>query len=246
MTVPSTSIASFLATGGDRLLVRSLLGLPRHGGPRPARRGTVMRAPRGGGARTGRGIGGGHGGERPRCRGRGRGGRWAGARTASVSGGDHDGQALARGVVGGEDPRPFGGDGDGMLEVGGEAAVRGAHGPAVVVPAPLRAAEHEHRLDGQAEARLELPPARGETVVRDLGILVHLGADAVSHEGPPAAQAVRDGHALAGGGPAPAAGGAGAPGPPLPPGGGGGGWGVAGPRPPPPGSRSSTSATRRP
>src|SRR3989304_3409699 len=217
MTVPSTSIASFLAPGGDRLLVRSLLGLPRHGGPRPARRGTVMRAP-----------------------------RWAGARTASVSGGDHDGQALARGVVGGEDPRPFGGDGDGMLEVGGEAAVRGAHGPAVVVPAPLRAAEHEHRLDGQAEARLELPPARGETVVRDLGILVHLGADAVSHEGPPAAQAVRDGHALAGGGPAPAAGGAGAPGPPLPPGGGGGGWGVAGPRPPPPGSRSSTSATRRP
>src|SRR3970282_198765 len=171
MTVPSTSIASFLATGGDRLLVRSLLGLPRHGGPRPARRGTVMRAP-----------------------------RWAGARTASVSGGDHDGQALARGVVGGEDPRPFGGDGDGMLEVGGEAAVRGAHRPAVLVHAHPLAAEHDHRLDGQAEARLELPPARGETVVRDLGILVHLGADAVSHGGAHDAPAVRDGHVLAGGG----------------------------------------------
>src|SRR3989304_9342650 len=96
MTVPSTSIASFLAPGGDRPLVPSLLGRRRPGGPRPARRGTVMRAP-----------------------------RWAGARTASVSGGDHDGQALARGVVGGEDPRPFGGGGNGMLEVGGGAGGRG-------------------------------------------------------------------------------------------------------------------------
>src|SRR3989304_48284 len=107
VTGPSTSIASFLATGGDRLLVRSLLGLPRHGGPRPARRGTVMRAP-----------------------------RWAGARTASVSGGDHDGQALARGVVGGEDPRPFGGGGGGVVAGGRRAAARGAPGPPARSTAP--------------------------------------------------------------------------------------------------------------
>ena len=44
------------------------------------------------------------------------------------------------------------------------------------------AAEGEHRLDGQAQAGLELAARAAGPVVGDLRLLVHLGADAVADE----------------------------------------------------------------
>src|SRR3989304_1229867 len=118
MTVPSTSIASFLATGGDRLLVRSLLGLPRHGGPRPARRGTVMRAP-----------------------------RWAGARTARGTGGGPDGAGPARGRAGGGGA-PRRGGGGGVVGAGWRRVRGGAGAGSPEGPDGAQAVRDAHVLDG--------------------------------------------------------------------------------------------------
>src|SRR5687767_8502471 len=48
------------------------------------------------------------------------------------------------------------GDGDRVLEVGGQGAVAGDDGPAVGADAHLVAAQGEHRLDGKADARHQL------------------------------------------------------------------------------------------
>ena len=76
-----------------------------------------------------------------------------------------DGRNAARSVVRSSDPRQLRqdlgavlGDGDRVLEVGGQRAVAGDDGPAVGLDLDLVAAEREHRLDGEAEARLELMP----------------------------------------------------------------------------------------
>ena len=113
------------------MFVRWTWGVPVRG-PRPARRDAVMR--------------------RAACR--------AHERGVYQSRG-HRRQALVRDGVDGQDPRAVRGDGQAVLEVGRQVAVHGAHRPTVVVDADLVPTEREHRLDGQAEADLEPPPARG-------------------------------------------------------------------------------------
>src|SRR4029453_15939375 len=73
-------------------------------------------------------------------------------------------------------------DGDRVLEMGRQRAVTGHDGPAVGLHLDLVAAECEHRLDRQADPRLELHPADAGPVVGDLRLLVHLGADSVADE----------------------------------------------------------------
>src|SRR6185312_4304559 len=68
----------------------------------------------------------------------------------------------------GEDLGTVLGDGDGVLEMGREGAVRGAHGPAVSLDVHVPAPEREHRLDREADAGLELGATRAGAVVRDL------------------------------------------------------------------------------
>ena len=54
--------------------------------------------------------------------------------------------------------------------------------PVVRLDAGVVAAEGEHRLDGQAQAGLELAARAAGPVVGDLRLLVHLGPDAVADE----------------------------------------------------------------
>src|SRR3954452_12787590 len=82
----------------------------------------------------------------------------------------------------GEDPWPLRRDGDGELEVGGERAVLGVDRPAVVAHPDHVAAGGDHRLDGQDHALLERDAPVGRAVVRDLGLLVHVAADAVADQ----------------------------------------------------------------
>ena len=68
--------------------------------------------------------------------------------------------------------------------------------PAVRADPRLVAAEREHRLDGEAQAGLEPAAAAAGAVVRDLRLLVHLGADAVADVGAHDAVAARDADVL--------------------------------------------------
>ena len=72
------------------------------------------------------------------------------------------------------------GDGDGVLEMGGQRPVAGDDGPVVRAGWRLVPPEREHRLDGQAQAGLQLAAGPAGPVVGDLRLLVHLGADAVA------------------------------------------------------------------
>ena len=74
------------------------------------------------------------------------------------------------------------GHGDGMLEVGRHRAVGGDDRPVVRLDPGVVAAQGEHRLDGQAQAGLELAAGAAGAVVGDLRLLVHLGPDAVADE----------------------------------------------------------------
>src|SRR3954451_18252651 len=65
----------------------------------------------------------------------------------------------------------------------GEGAVLGVHRPAVVAHADHVAAGGDHRLDGEDHALLEGDALVWGAVVGDLGLLVHLAADAVADEG---------------------------------------------------------------
>src|SRR5688500_13140731 len=85
--------------------------------------------------------------------------------------------ALKLFVPGGEDAGPLRRDRHGELEVGGEGAVLGEDGPAVVSHLHQRAAGVDHRLDREDHALLELRPAAGIAEVRDLRVLVHVAAD---------------------------------------------------------------------
>src|SRR5215204_4325104 len=80
----------------------------------------------------------------------------------------------------GQHPRDLVGYGDGVLEVGGEGAVRGVDGPAVpLAEADVVAAGGDHWLDGEGHPREEARPGTWPAVVGDLGVLVHLAPDAV-------------------------------------------------------------------
>src|SRR3954468_6109842 len=76
--------------------------------------------------------------------------------------------------------RPILGHRDGVLEVGGEAAVGRLHGPAVVQQDGAGPAHVDHGLDGEHVADLELDPAARRAVVGNLGFLVHGRADPVA------------------------------------------------------------------
>src|SRR5689334_8445564 len=71
---------------------------------------------------------------------------------------------------------------DGVLAVGGEAAVAGEDGPAVGPALDVVAPRRDHRLDREHHPRRQLRAAAGRPVVRDLRVLVHAAADAVADE----------------------------------------------------------------
>src|SRR5690554_454741 len=78
------------------------------------------------------------------------------------------------------------GDQQGVLPLGGEAAVLGHRGPAVAEHLGAVVADVDHRLDGEAHAGGELDVRLGgvAVVVQHLGVLVEAGADAVAAEVP--------------------------------------------------------------
>ena len=82
----------------------------------------------------------------------------------------------------GEDLAARGGDADHVLELGGEGAVAGHGGPAVVEHLHLRAAGIHHRLDGEEHAFLELGAFTGAAEMEDVGRGVEGAADAVAAE----------------------------------------------------------------
>src|SRR5437016_3025661 len=80
-----------------------------------------------------------------------------------------------------QDPRPVGGDRHGVLEVRRGAAVRRFRHP--LVPHPhFRASCIDHRLDGDDHALLQPCAASLVTVVRQIGLVVHLRSDPVPDE----------------------------------------------------------------
>src|ERR671910_1359907 len=77
------------------------------------------------------------------------------------------------------------GNGDGVLEVGGEGAVGRVDGPPVpLAEADIVVAERDHGLYGEGHPRKQTWTRTGRAVVRDLGVLVHLPADPVGDEVP--------------------------------------------------------------
>src|SRR6266545_3680863 len=76
------------------------------------------------------------------------------------------------------------GDRDGVLEVGGEAAVGGDRRPVVLEHAHLPGSRSHHGLDGQDHPGLEHRAAAGLAEIRDLRLFMQLAANAVAHERP--------------------------------------------------------------
>src|SRR5262249_38976181 len=83
-----------------------------------------------------------------------------------------------------EDVPALFGNGDRVLEVGGEAAVGGDRRPVVLQHPHLPRPHRDHRLDREHHAFLQHRPSPGLAEVRHLRLLVELLADAVSDEGP--------------------------------------------------------------
>src|SRR5229473_1354217 len=80
-----------------------------------------------------------------------------------------------------QNPRPVGGDRNGVLEVRRGAAVRCFRHPLIPHPHFWTAGVH-HRLDGDDHALLQPRAASLVTVVRQVGLVVHLRSDPVPHE----------------------------------------------------------------
>src|ERR687890_2230207 len=77
------------------------------------------------------------------------------------------------------------GNGDGVLEVGGEGAVGRVDGPPVpLAEAYAVVAERDHGLYGEGHPREQARPRIRRAVVRNLGVLVHLPADPVGDQIP--------------------------------------------------------------
>ena len=81
---------------------------------------------------------------------------------------------------GGEQDRVALGDDDGVLVVGGEAAVGGADGPAVAVERDAACAGRDDGLDGDDKALSEEMAGAGVGVIGDAGLLVDGPANAVA------------------------------------------------------------------
>src|SRR6266851_3722316 len=80
-----------------------------------------------------------------------------------------------------QNPRPVGSNRHGVLEVRRGAAVRCFRHP-LVSHANFRTAGVHHRLDGDDHALLQPRAASLVTVVRQVGLVVHLRSDLLSHE----------------------------------------------------------------
>src|SRR6266849_2730283 len=81
------------------------------------------------------------------------------------------------------DLRAVGGDGDGVLEVRGPAAVRCAQRPAVIVDTvAVAAAGHEPRLDGEHEPGPQRHAPLWPSLVRYRRVLVHAPSGPVPAE----------------------------------------------------------------
>ena len=91
-------------------------------------------------------------------------------------------------------------DGHGVLEMGRQAAVLAVDGPAVGAHPDAPIAHIHHRLDGEDHALLEQVAGARAPVVRDLGVLVHLAAHPVPHQGADHREAVLLDPLLDGGG----------------------------------------------
>src|SRR5215210_783535 len=84
-----------------------------------------------------------------------------------------------------QDPGAVLGDGDGVLEVGREGAVGRVDRPPVpLAQADVVVAERDHGLDSEGHAWPQTRPRTRVTVVRDLGVLVHLASDPVGDQVP--------------------------------------------------------------
>src|SRR5919199_941147 len=102
-------------------------------------------------------------------------------------------------AIEGQHPRAVLGDGDGVLEVGGEGAVGGVNGPAIpLADADIVAPERDHGLYGEGHPRQEARARAWPAVVGDLGVLVHLAPDPVGDEIPHDPVATRLGQGLYG------------------------------------------------
>src|SRR5262249_20200026 len=81
-----------------------------------------------------------------------------------------------------QDIRAAGSDGNGVLEVGRQPSVAGRRRPAILLHVHLRTSRVDHGLDRQHQALGEPDPAGPGPVIRHLGVLVELAADAVPDE----------------------------------------------------------------
>src|SRR5205823_10359994 len=101
----------------------------------------------------------------------------SGPRADGLSGG----RSLAVDVPRREHPPPAGLDGHGELEMGGQGPILGEDRPVVVAHPHGVATRGDHRFDGQDHALLQQRAPSRLAEVGDLGVLVHVAADAVSH-----------------------------------------------------------------
>src|SRR5918992_3527866 len=77
------------------------------------------------------------------------------------------------------------GNGDGVLEVGGEGSIGRVDGPPVpLAEADLVVAERDHGFYGEGHPREQARTRTRAAVVRDLGVLMHLPADPVGDQVP--------------------------------------------------------------
>src|SRR5260221_6969455 len=82
-----------------------------------------------------------------------------------------------------QNPRAVGGYRHGVLEMRRGAAIRCFRHP-LIAHSHFRASRIHHRLDGYDHAFLQPRAAPYITIIRQVGLVVHLGADAVTHKFP--------------------------------------------------------------
>src|SRR5262249_26207397 len=95
--------------------------------------------------------------------------------------GEHLARASPLSLAGGENLGAVVQDGDRVLEMSRQRAVGSHHGPAIVEGNRLPAADVDHGLDRDNEARLELRSPPGLAVVGNLRVFVKGPANPVAH-----------------------------------------------------------------